>query len=380
MLNAKTKHEFRLRTNEVLREKRLIVSIIALLLIGLGIAALFAPQYFLGSLMILLGLFLVLSGLIKAGQLLLRSAPPKIGFGAILFIGTQALTDIVIGIVLLNELNFTVFVFESFLGALLVFEGLIQITHGLRAPRKITQILLTLSGATTMYFGIMIALQVFEKLEMWIGLIIGTKLILYSTVLLLATLVRPGHENPTILARKQKTKLKKIPGALYAGYFGGGFHTGIYVGDNQVVHIRPRDGKWVLKTSWDDFRRERDIQRWDYPDVEKVSRKEIVKIALSLAGEKYGSFDLFSNNCEHFAIYCLSGGVTTTSQYAQNTAARKVMVSHPFVGPMIEYYSRIAEWVLFKIGGDMGKRLSLKIRKLNTMLTAWSLSQGKNKK
>src|SRR5262249_28970675 len=103
-------------------------------------------------------------------------------------------------------------------------------------------------------------------------------------------------------------------GEAYAVYFGTAFHLGVYIDMNEVVHYL--DDNFVHRATWDTFLEGRDPEHWTYPDLEHVPAEIVVRTALSEVGKSY-PYDLLRFNCEHFAIFCKSGGATRSSKYAQ---------------------------------------------------------------
>lgn len=99
----------------------------------------------------------------------------------------------------------------------------------------------------------------------------------------------------------------------------GYVHHGIYIGGACVVHYggdSGDDGKETIEVVGL-YEFERDGQAYEYPkENEKLlkgkrfSREEIVKRALSRVGED--DYDLFDNNCEHFATWCTHGDSMST--------------------------------------------------------------------
>lgn len=94
-------------------------------------------------------------------------------------------------------------------------------------------------------------------------------------------------------------------------------HFAVYIGKGLVVHYASDDGDWggdvrVRKAALDDFVADSDGYRiCRFPKSMPIagyhlySHKETVERALSRLGET--DYSLFSNNCEHFAIWCRTG-------------------------------------------------------------------------
>ena len=107
-----------------------------------------------------------------------------------------------------------------------------------------------------------------------------------------------------------------VTGELYSVYFGTAFHLGVYVGDGKIVHYLNDDH--VYHVSWEQFLEGRMPQHWTYPDLPVVPVEEIVRTALAEVGKTY-KYNLLTFNCEHFAIYCKSGGQVKTSRVRADT-------------------------------------------------------------
>ena len=370
MLDAKTKSEFQATAVKLMAEKKTILLVVATLLFGLGIAAMITPSYFLGSILVLVGGFLIASGFVKAIQFGLGITRNGFSLKGLHIIAFQIGIDITLGLFLINNNWFSVNVFGSILGGLFILEGAVQVLSAFDVKRFRTKVALFLTGGLTAYLGGMIAFRVFDDITFWIGYLVGIKLLLFSMVIYTLTLA--GRANENLNDRATPKEIEKIRGAVYAGYFGGAFHVGIYIGDNRVIHYR--DDNKVTNVTWERFRKGREVMRWDYPDVARAPVDTIISTAKSQVG-KDQDYNFFRNNCEHFVIYCISGGKTRVSKYAQNTSAKDIISAHPFIGNIIEFHTRIAEWVLFKFGGVLGKKLSLKIRKTSSLLTARLLAK-----
>lgn len=108
-----------------------------------------------------------------------------------------------------------------------------------------------------------------------------------------------------ILAVNDRGKLKAgdhilCPRGLYS-------HHGIYIGHGKVVHYDgdpERDEKYarISITSLNSFAGEKNIVSLVEHDEIKFTRAEIVARAYYRLGEM--KYDLFSNNCQHFALWC----------------------------------------------------------------------------
>lgn len=88
-------------------------------------------------------------------------------------------------------------------------------------------------------------------------------------------------------------------------------HHGIYVGRQEVVHYSgfsrflDRDGR-VEKVSLEAFCRQKKPHLVRYDAAETIfSPEEVVQRALSCLGAN--DYDLLTNNCEHFANWCVTG-------------------------------------------------------------------------
>ena len=56
-------------------------------------------------------------------------------------------------------------------------------------------------------------------------------------------------------------------------------------------------------------------EHWTYPDLAPIAPEAVIQTALGEVGKTY-PYNLLKFNCEHFAIYCKSGGQTYNSVYA----------------------------------------------------------------
>jgi hypothetical protein len=97
-------------------------------------------------------------------------------------------------------------------------------------------------------------------------------------------------------------------------------HYGIYIGNSRVIHYAAETGDFGLSAMVRETSLEQFAGRWNlklaslernYAGKEQFSLEETVRRARSRLGEK--SYNLLSNNCEHFALWCRYG----TSQSVQ---------------------------------------------------------------
>jgi hypothetical protein len=106
--------------------------------------------------------------------------------------------------------------------------------------------------------------------------------------------------------------VEKIPKSLPIGAHLIGvrrfyWHHGIYLGGGNVAHysgfcssLKPGP---IEVIDLESFSSSRPV--WIYPELHGYSSNEIVKRARSRIGER--QYKLFSNNCEHFCYWCISG-------------------------------------------------------------------------
>ena len=88
-------------------------------------------------------------------------------------------------------------------------------------------------------------------------------------------------------------------------------HYGVYIGDKKVVHFAPYEGQEISfengvihETTLEKFLRGRTLQV-DTEIEKKFTDSEIIRRARSRINEK--GYDLLTNNCEHFARWCVTG-------------------------------------------------------------------------
>ena len=88
-------------------------------------------------------------------------------------------------------------------------------------------------------------------------------------------------------------------------------HYGIYIGEGKIIHFAPLEGQEISFengiihiTTLEKFLNGRAL-RIDMNIEKKFSEQEIITRAMSRLNEK--GYNLFVNNCEHFARWCVSG-------------------------------------------------------------------------
>jgi hypothetical protein len=88
-------------------------------------------------------------------------------------------------------------------------------------------------------------------------------------------------------------------------------HYGVYVGNRKVIHFAPLEGQEISsengiihETTLEKFLKGRALQI-DTNIERKYSENEIIQRARSRLGER--GYNLFTNNCEHFARWCVTG-------------------------------------------------------------------------
>ncbi|XP_039064601.1 lecithin retinol acyltransferase-like [Hibiscus syriacus] len=117
-------------------------------------------------------------------------------------------------------------------------------------------------------------------------------------------------------------------------------HHGIYVGDDMVIHLQGKGKKLsapspcnkcgnkrfingeIEKVCIDCFLEGETVQIYDYgiPFIEFANRKlgtcssipskpphEVIATAVNYLEKGFAPYDMISNNCEHFAVYCKTG-------------------------------------------------------------------------
>ncbi|MCS6851022.1 MAG: lecithin retinol acyltransferase family protein [Gemmataceae bacterium] len=98
-------------------------------------------------------------------------------------------------------------------------------------------------------------------------------------------------------------------------------HHGIDIGDGTVVHLSKANGS-VKRVSYSEFvdGRPTSIRKYDGSDPPK----KVVARALSCVGKR--GYNLFTNNCEHFATWCKTGHAESSQVNAFRRAVTRAAV------------------------------------------------------
>ncbi len=111
------------------------------------------------------------------------------------------------------------------------------------------------------------------------------------------------------------------------------WHYGVVVGYDDVVHfnLSKEDVEIIIiRTSLKEFVGSgRSLQKCLMSELHaEYSPNEISKRAISCVGSNFGGYNLFSNNCEHFANWCVSGTCYSNQvlwSEGEHTAGRKFL-------------------------------------------------------
>lgn len=347
-------------------EQKLTLIVSGFLITLLGIAAIVMPIVVADALLWLMGIFFLASGLIKVGQWLIGRWRGGHRVHGLFAIGLQTVADIVIGIVLLNRSALTFSALVIVIGLALLADGLVQFLIAIRAGQLRHRWVLFVSGVATCIVAIFALIYCNDvRMADWLGYIIGGKLASFGVVLLFMGLTAHGDHENKIYGAPAHQHITPVRGEAYAVFIGNAFHLGLYVGDNHIVDFR--DTNMVYKVTWEQFLIGRDPQHYQYPDLPIVPVDDVCKFALEQVGQTH-QYNFIGFNCEHFVIWCKSLGKVKNSAYAQIAVAIESIDGNPIFGPVMEIYSRIAEWFAFKMGGAFGKKVSLQLRWFNSLV------------
>jgi hypothetical protein len=137
---------------------------------------------------------------------------------------------------------------------------------------------------------------------------------------------------------------------IYVSY---GFftHHGIYVGDGSVVELfknwkkieEPSDVPHIRRISIEVFADGREVRVRQYAPSECDPPDVVVGRALSRIGEK--GYDLFNNNCEHFATWCKTGQARSSqveSLARLQTSVENKLAAKPVVEALVSRVVTVA--------------------------------------
>jgi uncharacterized membrane protein HdeD (DUF308 family) len=355
--------EFEQRVHERFGLNRGLLLAVGVACLAMGAFSVMLPLSFYGSLVQIVGVLLFGSGAIKAVQLLLgrySTSARRRGWPVIV---CEVILDVLMGTLLFNHWRVSVVVMASAFGLLFLFEGLLLLYMAVRSPTATSHKLLSCCGVITSAIGLVILLRLVNDPLRWAGVFVGIKLLAFGGTLAWIALRALPTDRALVY---ESAPLMPEAGEAYAVYFGTAFHLGIFIGDGEVVHFL--NDNYVYCVPWEQFVAGRPPEHWTYPDLAPVATEVVVQTALSEVGKTY-PYSLLRFNCEHFAIFCKSGGQTYSSVYAQIAGGAANVAMHPVLGTVAELNTRLFEWLAFHLGGPSGKRLSLAIRRLGAAVT-----------
>lgn len=347
-----------------------VLLLVGLACVALGVVAILLPLVFLEYTAWALGGLLIVSGAVKAVQFALRGRSERgrdRGWPAVL---AQVVLDLGLGVLLITRQSWSLVFFRVAFGALFLSEGVVYFLMGARGPTFRSRALLWLGALAMGALGLAVIFGLVEQPITWAGALIGAKLCLFGLMLLIVAATSSSGDARHLY---DPVVVEPVPAELYAVYFGTAFHLGVCVAPGEIVHYL--NDNHVYHVTWEQFLAGRVPQHWTYPDLPLVPTETVIQTALSEVGKTY-PYHLLTYNCENFAIFCKSGGTTTTSQFAQVGASLAGVKAHPVRGMIAEWNTRTVEWLAFHLGGPAGKRLSLSIRRIGSAITAWLTSGG----
>jgi uncharacterized membrane protein HdeD (DUF308 family) len=359
--------EIQQRVEEEIGIKRGLLLTVGLVCMLLGLLSAGLPLRLYGYLIRFVGVFSLASGAIKALQLLIgRSEKTRQRSWPVIL--CHVAVDVVMGLLLINYWRFSTRILVTAFALLFLAEGLILLYMALRSPTSRSRRGLTLVSGITTGIGVVVLFRLVPDPIRLAGFFVGLKLLAFGGALTWIA-VRALRNDPFLMYEA----VVPIPvvGELYAVYFGTAFHLGVVVGHGEVVHYL--NDNHVYRVTWATFLEGRDPEHWTYPDLAPVPVNVVVATALGEVGKTY-PYNLLTFNCEHFAIYCKSGGKTYYSKYGQVAGGFANVSAHPVIGMVTELNTRIVEWMAFHFGGPAGKHVSLAIRRIGAAVTAWILS------
>jgi uncharacterized membrane protein HdeD (DUF308 family) len=363
--------EFEQRIEQQFGLKRGVLLVVGLACVALGVLSIALPVWLYRALIQLIGVLLLVSGSAKAVQLLLgrRSAGERRRSWPVIL--CQVAIDVAMGLLLINQWRAPLGVVTVAFGLLFLIEGLLLVYMGLRAPSTFSRRSLVTTGFLTAAIGLVVTAQLVDDPMRWAGVLVGLKLLAFGVTL--TWIAWRALRSDSAVVYEGVMPAPEVA-ELYAVYFGTAFHLGVFIGDGEIVHYL--NDNHVYRVPWETFLEGRIPEHWTYPDLPAVPAETVVRTALSEVGKTY-PYNLLKFNCEHFAIFCKSGGSTHSSKYGQIAGGFADVASHPFLGAVAELNTRLVEWLAFHFGGPAGKRFSLTIRRLGATITDWLLTGGR---
>lgn len=129
-------------------------------------------------------------------------------------------------------------------------------------------------------------------------------------------------------------------GSVLKAHRGLYFHYGVYVGHGKVVHFSSKGRSEVNAQSADIILTSFKIfSKGDRVSVDTMEENafppdEIVRRAQSAIGTKRGTYNLISNNCEHFANWCRCGKLVSHQKQLAESVMSLFLGEFP-VGRMV---------------------------------------------
>lgn len=334
----------------------------------LGVAAILAPLYWAGSLLWLAGWFVLGVAALQTLQFLwgwLRGRRVRVS----LMFAAGVLLEFVIAGVLLGRPVIAGWILCLLLGVLLVLEAVAQAFFSRHLDHRLSKIGFLTQAALTGGLGLAaIGYMGSPRVGAIVIVALGIKLLVFGAALVqIALRHATAVEQRFVFGAQQVDEVQETPGEVYAVFLGGGYHVGVYVGDGEVVDLL-RELNSARLTTWDDFLLGRSPEHWSYPDLPPVPPEEVVRVARESVGKNL-PYSFLEFNCEHFSIYCKSGGATTFSKYAQLSLCHKAISQRPLLGSAIELQARVVGALTHSLGGEFGKKAALRIRRASAFVT-----------
>jgi|GEM_PF-1293495 len=363
--------EYRSRVNRTVSDQRAVLVVTGSTLALIGLAAIVAPTWLLGWLIMVVGALAVGGGLITIAHWIFSRIRRRKSHRGLLAILAQSTLATGIGLLLILNEALSFRVLGILLGLLLTGDGVVQLLIGAQQRRWRNRIILFSSGLLTVLVGIGAGLLPWFGLPPFlVAVLVGLRFLCFGGSLILMGLVSRKDDILPVYGNTEEGDAEPVPGEAYAVFFGHAFHLGIYVGEGEVVHFL--ETKEVLLTTWEEFLGGRLPQHWEYPDIEKRPAEEVCRFAREQVGGTL-PYGFFSFNCEHFAIWCLSTGESRLSHFSQVSVGIDSIRVNPLVGVGVEVWSRATERLAFQLGGAFGKRMALRIRLLSALVNRWLL-------